>query len=49
MQIGLATIGVCVFCAVASVAALFIFWRNENEKDFITDYQRVNGLLFGCL
>ena len=32
----LATIGVCVFCAVTSVAALFILWRKENlclQKD----------------
>ena len=33
--ISLATIEVCVFCAVASVAALFYFWRDENEKIFI--------------
>jgi len=28
----LATIGVCVFCAAASVAALFIFGRYSNEE-----------------
>ncbi len=28
ISIGLATIGVCVFCAFTSVGALFILWRN---------------------
>ena len=32
-SVGLATIGVCVFCAVASVAALFIFSIKSNKKE----------------
>ena len=35
-KVSLATIGVCVFCAVASVAALFILYQSlggkKNEK-----------------
>ena len=30
--ISLATIGVCVFCAVTSVAALFIFIDRKDEQ-----------------
>ena len=31
-KVSLATIGVCVFCAVASVAALFVFGRSNERK-----------------
>ena len=31
-RVGLATIGVCVFCATTSVAALFIFMNRKDEK-----------------
>ena len=31
-RVGLATIGVCVFCAVTSVAALFIFVDRKEER-----------------
>ena len=34
-SVSLATIGVCVFCAVTSVAALFDFGRNSYEKEII--------------
>ena len=45
----LATIGVCVFCAVTSVAALFIFRREHYEKAMVgscstCDYYHVDCL-----
>ena len=33
VSVGLATIGVCVFCAVASVAALFILSKKERKTE----------------
>ena len=58
VSVGLATIGVCVFSAVASVAALFIlylfylilsFGGKENEKTFSTYSCRNYALVVGCL
>ena len=37
-SVSLATIGVCVFCAVTSVAALFIFKENINEETIINNH-----------
>lgn len=34
LTVGLATIGVCVFCAFTSVGALFILWRITVVKIF---------------
>ena len=33
VSVGLATIGVCVFSAVASVAALFIYAKEKNDEE----------------
>ncbi len=47
----LATIGVCVFCAVTSVAALFILWRNLEMKKIIATILTLTifiSILSGC-
>ena len=37
-SVGLATIGVCVFCAFTSVDALFLFGGENEEKKFVKTY-----------
>ena len=37
VEIGLATTGVCVFCAVTLVAALFVLMEDFYEKEYLNN------------
>ena len=52
VSVGLATIGVCVFCAVYFGSRTFyflLFSGGKNEKTFIDYLNRIYALLFRCL
>ena len=47
-RVGLATIGVCVFCAVTSVAALFLFeggWYKYNYKIPLQHWSAISSIV----